>query len=108
VLLADMEEADLRALFRDETWDRLPGRTPQSFADLLGQWRRDRGAGTVVQIDRFETGIASVAAPVRDLSGRTVAAISAARAGMGAEAAEALKDPVAATARRIAELLGAA
>jgi DNA-binding IclR family transcriptional regulator len=49
-----------------------------------------------------------VAAPVRDLSGRTVAAISAARAGMGAEAAEALKDPVAATARRIAALLGAA
>jgi DNA-binding IclR family transcriptional regulator len=108
VLLADMEEADLRALFRDETWDRLPGRTPQSFADLLGQWHRDRGAGTVVQIDRFESGIASVAAPVRDLSGRTVAAISAARAGMGAEAAEALKEPVAATARRIAALLGAA
>ena len=38
-----------------------------------------QGATTVTQIGSFETGIASIAAPVRDMSGSVVAAINLTR-----------------------------
>lgn len=76
VLLADLGEEDLVRLYRDETYQNAPGQTPRSLGELIAQWRRDREAPTVVQIGSFETGIASIAAPVRDMEGNVVAAIN--------------------------------
>lgn len=79
VLLADLSEDDLVRLYRDETYQNAPGQTPRSLSELIAQWRRDRETDVVVQIGNFETGIASVAAPVRDIEGNAVAAINVTR-----------------------------
>lgn len=79
-LLTDLDEASLVAIYRDETLTHAPGTTPRSVAEVLAQWRRDIGRDTIVQLGNFERGIASVAAPIRDMSGGVVAAINATRA----------------------------
>ncbi|MDK3020188.1 IclR family transcriptional regulator [Pseudodonghicola flavimaris] len=101
VLLADVDEATLIALYRDQTG---PGR---SFAEIRAHWARDRAAETVEQIGSFEAGIASVAAPVRDMSGRVIAAINATRAteDSGPISPE-LRAAVRKTGQRISALLG--
>ncbi|GHG91521.1 IclR family transcriptional regulator [Pseudodonghicola xiamenensis] len=102
VLLGDVDEQTLIALYRDRVAG--PGR---GLADIRAQWERDRGATTVEQIGSFEAGIASVAAPVHDMSGRVIAAINATR---GTEDSGPIPDDVRAAVRacghRISALLG--
>lgn len=76
VLLADLTEDALVSLYRDETYQHAPGQTPRSLAELIAQWRRDRASSAVIQVGNFESGIASIAAPIRDLTGHVVAAIN--------------------------------
>ncbi|MEX4007246.1 IclR family transcriptional regulator [Neoaquamicrobium sediminum] len=109
VLLTDLNEDGLLRLYRDETYQNAPGQTPRSLTELVAQWRRDRKADAVVQIGSFETGIASVAAPVRDISGNIVAAINVTRAASGnvVDDIEAgVKTEVLRTAAAITRLLG--
>lgn len=107
VLLSDLDEASLVALYREETYDQAPGNTPRSMTDLIDQWRRDRESGVVVQIGNFERGMASVAAPVRDMSGSIIGAINATRAFSGeSRVDERVIDAVAESAVRISRLLG--
>lgn len=80
VLLSDLDEPSLIALYRDEAYDHAPPGTPRSMAALLAQWRADRRRGLVVQLGSFEQGMASIAAPIRDLSGAIIGAINATRA----------------------------
>lgn len=80
VLLAGLSEQDLVRLYRDETYHNAPGQTPRSLAELVDQWRRDREAEAITQIGSFESGIVSIAAPVRDIEGNVVAAINATQA----------------------------
>ncbi|MCV0378403.1 IclR family transcriptional regulator [Nitratireductor sp.] len=80
VLLADLSEDELFRLFRDETYQNAPGQTPRSLGEVSAQWKRDRNERSIVQIGNFETGIASIAAPVRDIEGNVVAAINATQA----------------------------
>lgn len=70
VLLAALDDAALDALYRD-----APPRGT-SLAQLLRRARADRARGHVAHLGEFETGIASVAAPLRDAAGRVVAAIN--------------------------------
>lgn len=106
-LLTDLDEDSLIAVYRDEGYERSPGTTPRSLSDLIGQWRRDRDSETIVQIGSFERGIASVAAPVRDMSGGVVAAINATRAfSTEDEIDPAIVASVRDCARRISVLLG--
>ncbi|SEO98503.1 DNA-binding transcriptional regulator, IclR family [Salinihabitans flavidus] len=108
VLLADLDEDTMRALYRDEIGAPGAGRGPRDMAELLRQWQRDREAGTVVQIGSFETGMASVAAPVRDMSGGVIAAVSATRAYTDAEEVTPdLRARVRDCASRISGMLGA-
>lgn len=79
VLLAGLSEAEVTALYRGPGLEGPHGRSPRSLGDLLTQWRGDRARGLVIQHGRFESGVLSIAAPVRDLSGKVVAAINAAR-----------------------------
>lgn len=106
VLLADLEEAALVSLYREEGARRgQPG--DGGFGRILAQWRRDRGSASIVQVGTFEAGMASVAAPLRDLSGRVVAAINATRAsGSGSGVPAAVRAAVERAARRISFLLG--
>lgn len=107
VLLTDLDEAALVTLYRDESYAGVPGGAPRNLAELTAQWRRDRESGTVVQIGSFERGMASVAAPVRDMSGGIVAAINATRSQSGPDEVEpGVIAEVEACARRISRLLG--
>jgi len=106
-LLADLDEASLVAVYRDEEIDRAAGNTPRNMAELVTQWRRDRDSETIVQMGSFERGIASVAAPVRDLSGGIIAAINATRAFTSEEDIDpSITDSVLQCARRISAALG--
>jgi DNA-binding IclR family transcriptional regulator len=73
VLLAGLEEEALAELAR-----RAPPRRAAmpALAVLARQARSDRARGHVMQLGSFETGIASVAAPLRDAAGGVVAAIN--------------------------------
>ena len=76
VLLAGMEPADLAALYRDDP----PAGV--SFATLQRRARADAAAGHVLHRGEFEHGLASIAAPLRDVSGRVVAAINLSAPGL--------------------------
>ncbi|WP_420325995.1 IclR family transcriptional regulator [Mameliella sp.] len=107
VLLADLDEETLIALYRDADAQRTTRNTAPGMTELLAQWRADRNSDTVTQVGSFEAGITSVAAPLRDMSGKIVAAINATSATEGrqtvpAEVRRALED----TAARISRLLG--
>ena len=69
IFLARKTERELRQLYGD--LDR------GSLARVLEAQRQDIGADHVESIGRFESGISSVAAPVLDMSGEVVAAVSA-------------------------------
>lgn len=109
VLLADLSEDDLVRLYRDETYQNAPGQTPRSLGELISQWQRDRDAQAIVQIGNFETGIASIAAPVRDIEGNVVAAINVTQAASAdrIDSIEAgVRREVVRTAAAITRLLG--
>lgn len=109
VLLADLSEEELIRLFRDETYQNAPGQTPRGLNALTAQWQRDRNAESIAQIGNFETGIISIAAPVRDIEGNVVAAINATQAASadGIDNVDAnVRREVVRTANAITRLLG--
>lgn len=102
VLLAAMDDAALGALYRDAT----PHGT--TLAQITRQARTDRARGHVRHLGEFETGIASIAAPLRDAAGRVVAAInlSAPLAEAPEARRRAARDAVLEAAARISASLG--
>lgn len=72
VLLAQKSEAAIRKLMTDQP--------EPAVTAAVQSWNKDRNAECVVHIGSFESGLCSVAAPVFDLSGSVVAAISATKA----------------------------
>jgi len=71
VLLAGKDAAVLRKLYADLD--------PRAQAQLLARAVEDAARGRAESLGSFESGLSSVAAPVLDLSGEVVAAISATR-----------------------------
>ena len=76
VLLAALPESEVRALYRDQTLQAFSAQTPTTIEALLAQLKVDRSNGFVLQDSGFEPGVASVAAPIRDVAGEIVAAIN--------------------------------
>jgi IclR family KDG regulon transcriptional repressor len=75
-LLLDHDREQLVALLGDGPLDRYG---PNSPADVEELWRRVEAArvrGTVVSDEEFEAGLVAVSAPVRDVTGRIVAALN--------------------------------
>lgn len=105
VLLADLDQEALVALYRDASFDRAPGRSPRSMAALLAQWKEDRQTGLVEQRGQFEAGVVGVAAPVRDMTGQTIAAINLTSTAPAAP--DPVRRAVQIAADRIAAQLGA-
>ena len=77
VLLMDMTLPQLRELYPEEHLKSYTDNTPQTALDLFNLVQRDRERGYVLEEGFFERGISTVAAPVRDHSGKVVAALGA-------------------------------
>lgn len=108
VLLADLDEDTLLSLYRHEA--RAKGSAAsEGLTALLAQWRSDRGQPHISHVGDFEAGIASIAAPVRDMSGGVTAAINLSAVANDDNVAEldgALADEIDRTAARVSTLLG--
>lgn len=107
VLLSGLSDQDLRELYRDETFE--AGKAASSLTELVEQIGHDRAAGAVVQNSVYEPGVASVAAPIRDVTDRIVAAVNISIVALFTNDAELngmLKDEVVAAAHAISRDLG--
>ncbi|MGB7195155.1 MAG: IclR family transcriptional regulator [Collimonas pratensis] len=77
VLLEDLSLAELRALYPEEHLESFSSNTPKTVVELFDMVQEDKARGYVLQEGFFETGISTIAAPVRDHSGKVVAAMGA-------------------------------
>lgn len=108
VLLADLSDADLWALWPDGRLQSHSPQAPTTLQALRDVLQRDRAVGYAVgRSSSFEAGISAVAASVRDSTGRTVAAVSISVQGGQTLDAE-LIGRVRASAEDISRGLGAA
>jgi DNA-binding IclR family transcriptional regulator len=69
VLLSRRTEPQIRRL--------LDGQPKAAIEKALAAWRKDSASPSVIHNGSFETGLCSVAAPIHDMSGDVIAAISA-------------------------------
>jgi DNA-binding IclR family transcriptional regulator len=76
VLLGDVDDAALAALYPEPALPQTSPQSPRTLAELRRLVREDRERGYAVSESFFEQGISAIAAPVRDESGRIVAALS--------------------------------
>jgi IclR family pca regulon transcriptional regulator len=104
VLLAGLPEAELEAYLARVELKRLTARTVSSIGALRSELGRVRAQGWVIVNQELEEGLRAVAAPVRDRSGRVVAAVNvsahAARSSLESIRREILP-PLLATAARV-------
>ena len=75
LLLADLDDGELAALYHDMPLTAMTARTPTSLPALIGAVRKAAEGGYVVSHGIVERGGRSVTVPVRDRGGRAVAAI---------------------------------
>lgn len=75
VLLADLSLPELRALYPEEHLEAHTPKTPRTVLDLFNLVEADRERGHVFSEGFYESSICTIAAPVRDHSGRVVAAL---------------------------------
>jgi DNA-binding IclR family transcriptional regulator len=76
IILAHLPEAEVRALYADAPMPAATAHTATTLDGLLARLAADREAGLAWSEGYFEPGIGSVAAAVRDATGRPVAAIN--------------------------------
>jgi IclR family pca regulon transcriptional regulator len=84
VLLADLETADAERILRASDRRALTPHTTTEVADLVAELSRVREAGYSLVDQELELGLRSLAVPVRDSSGRVVAAINVSTTAAGA------------------------
>ncbi len=75
VLLSDMPLSELRVLYPEEHLEAFSAATPKTVLDLFNLLEGDREHGYVFEEGFYEASISTIAAPVRDHSGRIVAAL---------------------------------
>lgn len=110
VLLTDLSPQELRALYPGPQLPRHTDQTPATPAKLEALLVEDRRRGYVAGTSFFEPGLTTVAAPVRDRSGRIIAAISITALGIPIPPEVihgTLKDRVGAAAAAISAMLDA-
>jgi DNA-binding IclR family transcriptional regulator len=74
--ICDFSDRELTALFPHEPLPSFSEQTPTTLAELKAMLVADHDRGYAVSQSFFERGVSSVAAPVRDGSGRIVAAVN--------------------------------
>jgi len=77
ILLEDLTLPELRELYPEEHLEEFSPSTPKTVLDLFNMVQVDRDRGYVLGEGFFEASISTVAAPVRDHTGQTVAALGA-------------------------------
>lgn len=77
MMICDWSDDELAALFPEPDLPTFTDQTPRTLAALKDLLAADRARGYAVSQSFFERGVSSVAAPVRDDIGRTVATINA-------------------------------
>ncbi len=110
VILADLTDPELRALYTGHTLARFTDQTPTTLAALRALLVEDRRRGYAISAAFFERGVTAVAAPVRDHGGHAVAAVNVTAVDAALEPRRLdgeLKDWVCEAARAISALLGA-
>lgn len=108
ILLADLPDEQLIEMYRADSDGAARGKGP-ALPALLIQAKADRDAKVIIHAGDFEAGIVSVAAPLRDMTGRVVAAINVTSPNHPDTVAAAhgpVKDALVATAHRISRLMG--
>jgi DNA-binding IclR family transcriptional regulator len=75
-LLCELADDELARLYPERSLKSYSQSTPKSTADLRELLAEDRRRGYLMSEGFFERGICALAAPVRDQSGRIVAAVS--------------------------------
>lgn len=76
VLLFDCSREELLALYQGVTMQRFSPQTPATVESLHARLEDERRKGYVSYRSAYQPGIASVAAPVRDATGRIVAGVN--------------------------------
>ena len=76
ILLSAMSDRDIRELYHDDITKPFSLKPFAGVEELLERIGADRANGVVVQNAGYEPGIASVAAPIHDVTDRVVAAIN--------------------------------
>ena len=109
ILLSSLSDQEIRELYNQDL-SRSFNLSPYSdLAELLKQIAVDRAEGIVVQSSGYEPGVASVAAPIHDVSGGIVAAVNVSAVALLANEVELngpLKAEVMAAAAAISRDLG--
>ena len=109
ILLSGLSDHEIRELYHHELTRPLNLSPYPGIAELLARIAIDRVEGVVVQSSGYEPGVASVAAPVRDVTERIVGAINVSAVALLTNEAELngpLKAEVIATAAAISRDLG--
>ena len=109
ILLSSLTDRDIRDLYHDDITKPFSLKPYAGIEELLERIAVDRANGFVIQNAGYEPGIASVAAPVRDVTDRIVAAINVSAIALYASEAELngpLKTEVLAAAAAISRDLG--
>jgi IclR family transcriptional regulator, pca regulon regulatory protein len=76
VLLAGLPESELEAYLAKVRLDRLTARTVSSVAALRGELVKARAQGYALVNQELEDGLRAIAAPIRDRTGRVIAALN--------------------------------
>ena len=110
IMLSELSPGEVRDLYRDAPLAETPGKGSATTAELIDQLAADATAGIVVmQQSGYEPGVASIAAPIRDVTGHIVAAINVSAVALLTSEAELngpLKAEVLAAANGISQDLG--
>ena len=77
VLLADLNQQELLALYPEEHLEGHTSHTPKTPPDLFKLVHADSQRGYVAGVGFFESSISTIAAPVRDHTGHVIAALGA-------------------------------
>ena len=75
-MLADLAEADLRALYPEPQLISASPKTPRDLSGLIALLHADRQRGYAISEAYYEANISGVAAPIRDERSTVVAALS--------------------------------
>lgn len=77
VMLSDLPADEVRELYRDVPSNEVLPKAAEPMADLIDQLATDAAFGVVVvHHSGYEPGVASIAAPIRDMTDRVVAAVN--------------------------------
>ena len=109
ILLSGLSSDEVIELYRDEPQSGERGKSPTTLAEFAEQIATDRVNGVVVQNSGYEPGVASIAAPIHDMTGKIVAAINISAVALLTNEAElngTLKAEVLAAADAISRDLG--